>query len=229
MRDRGLEVLVDNQLAAAVGLQANRFQIELVAVGLPSDRVEQGRAVNGLATLQLGKNAIAVVVKTHLNDFFTQTKHGSQLAKLEAETLHHLAIDKVQQCGTLIEQRDLHPQRREHGSIFQSDDAGAHDDQLARQLLQLVYLVGIEDAFAVDGDVGAVRRPCTTSEDKIVAAQQGVSVVAGDLHAMRVEKAGIAFVDHDAIAPELRLDDLDLARHDGIGAKNEVLHGDGFL
>ena len=146
------------QLAAAIRRQADRLQIQLIAVGLPPDGVQQRRAVNRLAALQLGEDAVAVFVEAHLHDFLAQAKYRAQLTQLEAQALDDLAVDKVQQRRPLVEQRDLHAQGREHRRILQADDAGADHDQLARQLFQFVHLVGIEDALAVDGNVSTVRR-----------------------------------------------------------------------
>ena len=89
-----------------------------------------------------------------------------------------------------------------------------------------MHLVGIEDALAVDRNVGRVRRPRAASNYKIIAAQQGITFFAGDLHAMGVKKARIAFVNRDPVAPQLRLDDLNLARHYRVGTEDEVFHAD---
>ena len=158
VRYRGPEIFIDDELAAPIGHQANRLQVQLIAVGLPSHGVKQRRAMDRLAALQLGEDAVAIVIEAHLHDLLAQPKHRPELAQLEAQALYDLAIDEVQQRGTLVEQRDLHAQRGEHRRILQSDDARAHDDQLARQIFQFVYLVGVEDAFAVDGNVALCAR-----------------------------------------------------------------------
>ena len=179
-----------------------------------------------LAAFELGEDAVTVLVEANVHHLLAQPEYGTELPKLEAQALDDLAIGKVQQHRTLVQQRDLHSQRGEHRRILQADDAGAHDDQLARQLLQAVHLVGVEDAFAVDRDLRIVRGPGSAGDDEVLATQQGVSAVACDFDRVIVDEPGVAFVNRHPVATQLRLDDLDLARHHRVGTKHQVLHRD---
>jgi hypothetical protein len=40
---------------------------------------------------------------------------------------------------------------------FQSDNTGAHDDQVAGDFFQAMHLIGVEDSFAIDWDFGIAR------------------------------------------------------------------------
>ena len=106
--------------------------------------------MNVLAAGQLGKHPVALLVEADGNDFFPEPKHRSQLPQLEAQAFHNFAVHEIEQDGTLVEQRDFHAQGREHGRVFQADNAGAHDDQVAGDFFQAVHLVGVENSFAVD-------------------------------------------------------------------------------
>src|SRR5208282_2509907 len=111
VRDGGLKICVHDQLAATVGHQPDGLQIQLVAVRLPPDSVEQGRSVNRFSALQLGENPVAFGVEADGHNFFSEPKHCAELAKLKAEAFDNLAIAKLEQSGTLVQQGDLHAQR----------------------------------------------------------------------------------------------------------------------
>ena len=168
VRDGGPEVFIHDQLAAAVGHQSDGFQIEQVAVGLPTDRIEQRRALDLLSAFQLGKNAVAFGVEAYGYHFFSETQDRSELPQLKAQALNDLAIAELKHRRALVQQGDFDAQRSKHRRIFQSDDPGADHNQLARQFLQVVYLVGIEDALAVNGDLRIVRGAGPAGNDEVV-------------------------------------------------------------
>ncbi len=185
--------------------------------------------MDGLSAFQLGEDAVAVFVEADGHNFFSQTKNRTKLPKLKAEALDNLAIAKIKHRRTLVQQGDLDAQRGKHGGVFQPDDASADHDQLARQFLQVVHLVGIEDALAVNGNVRIVRRARAAGKHEVLPTQHGQAVIAGHFHGVRIQETRVAFVNGDAIAAQLRLDDLDFARHHRVGTEDEVLHGDGFF
>ena len=76
-------------------MQADCFNVQLVAVGPPADCVQQRLAFYGLSAFQLGEYAVAIFVETDGHHFFPEAKNRSQLAKLEAQALDDLAIGKV--------------------------------------------------------------------------------------------------------------------------------------
>ena len=92
------------------------------------------------------------------------------------------------QYGTLVEQRDFDAQGCEHRRVFQPDYAGAHDDQVAGYLLQVVYLVGIKYPVAVEDEIVAVRRPGSASDQDVLALQQLRSFVRFDLNGVRINE-----------------------------------------
>src|SRR5262249_40758421 len=140
-----------------------------------------------------------------------------------------LAIDKFEQPWALIKQRDFGSERGKHGSVFQTDDSCAHDDQVTRDLLQAMNLIRIEDSLAVYGDVLAVRGARAASDQNVLAAKEMGAVAVRNLHGVSVEKARVAFNKIDEIAPQLCLDDFDLAGHDSFRAKDQIAHGNSLF
>ena len=164
MRDTSLKMFVDHKPAALVRRQPGRLNSQLVAVGFSSDRVQQGLSANLLSALQRRKNLVPLFVEAHRYHFLPDPEDRPQLPQLEAQAFDNLPIHKIQQRRTLIEQRHLHPQRREHGRIFQPDNPRPHYNQLPRYLLQAVHLIRIEDALPVDRNPVDVRWPRATGD-----------------------------------------------------------------
>ena len=71
-----------------------------------------------------------------------------------AQCLDHLAVHEIEQRRPLIDDRDLDVQGREHRRVFESNDAGTHDDQLTGQLGHIRQLIRVEDELPVEGNVG---------------------------------------------------------------------------
>ena len=91
----------------------------------------------------------------------------------------------------MIEQCDFHAQGREHGRVLQANNAGAYDDQVARDFFQAVHLVGVEDSFAIDRNFVAVRGPGSAGDEDVVTAKQLRTLVVFDLKGVGIEKARI--------------------------------------
>ena len=114
MWDLGLEVFVHDDLSARVGLQTDGCEIELVAVRLASDGIQERLAANDLAAFKLGEDAVALGVEADFDNFFAKAEDSSILAELETEAFDDLAIDKVEKHRALIEESDFYAERREH-------------------------------------------------------------------------------------------------------------------
>src|SRR5208282_4913769 len=114
VENRSLIVVVDHQLAAAIGLDAGGLDLQLVAVGLAADGVQERLPANNLAALELGENLRAILVEAHRNDLLAEAKNRSQLTQLIAEALDDLAVYKIQQRGALVEQNHFHSQSAKH-------------------------------------------------------------------------------------------------------------------
>src|SRR6516165_3304117 len=89
-----------------------------------------------------------------------------------------------------------------------------------------MHLVGVEDSVAVDGNLLVMSRSRAAGDDEVIAVHHARSHVADYLDLVIVNEVGVALEHSDTISAQLRLDDLDLAGHDGIGAEDQVLHRD---
>src|SRR5712671_5349832 len=213
VRDGGLKILAHCQLAAAIRCKTGPFDIELVAIGLASDGVEQVLSANDFSAFQLGEDLVAPLVKANLHDLLAQAKDGPELAQLEGEALDDFAIDKLQQGGPQVKDRDLHAQSCKHGRVFNADNAGAHDNQLARNFFEAVDLIGVEDALAVDEYVIAVGGTGSAGDQDVLGVNQLYAVFVVNLDGVRVFEAGVAHESRHIVAAKLGFDDLDFAGH----------------
>src|ERR1700690_381295 len=162
---------------------------------------------------QLGENSVALFIESDRFNFLAEAEYRSQLPQLEAQTFHNLPIHKIEQGGTLIEQGNFYPKGSEHRSVFQSDYAGAHHNQVSRDFLQTMDLIGIKDSMAVHGDVGAVRGPRAAGDQDVLATNQLRAFVAFNFQGIGIEKTGVTFQNAYVVAAQLGLDDFDFARH----------------
>src|SRR6516164_3178549 len=224
IRHLGLKVFIDSQFATFARMQAYDLQVELVAVSQSAYGIQQSLALHRFSALQFGEDAVPVVIESYRYHFLPQPEDGTQLPKLETEAFHNFAVGEVQYEGALVEQGNLHAQGGEHRGILQPDDAPAHHDQLARQLLQLMYLVGVENPLTIDGYLRIVSRPRAAGDHKVVAAYDRRGDIALHFHRVVRHEPRIPFQHGHTIATKLRLDDLDLACHYRVGAEDEVLH-----
>jgi hypothetical protein len=179
--------------------------------------------------LELGKDAFTFVRHTDPNDLLAKPEHGAELTQLEAEALDDFAVREIEQHRPLIEQRDPDTERGEHRRVLQPDDTGAHHHQLAGELVEFVHLIRVEYPRAVYGYALIVGRARAAGNQDPGSPDDLRSVVARDFDRVRVEEARVTVEDGDAVAVELRLDYLDLARHDRLRAKDQIVHGDLIL
>src|ERR1700686_532521 len=229
VRDRGLKIFVHRQFAALVRRQTRRLDFHLVAVGMPSNRVQQRLPANLLSALQRRKHFVPLRVKANQHYFLPHPEHRSQLPQLEAQALHDFPVHKIQQRRTLVEQRYLHPQRREHGRVFQPDNARAHHNQFPRYLLDKVHLVRIENALAVYRNPIDVRGPCAASDQYLLSPNLLHSFIGHDLNRMWIGKVSIPFERRHIIPPQLCLDHVHFPRHHRLRPQHQVRHHDPAL
>ena len=64
VRDRGLKVLIDLQLAASIRSQSGRFKIEQITICLPPDGVQQSLAVNIFTAFKLSEHPVASFIQS---------------------------------------------------------------------------------------------------------------------------------------------------------------------
>lgn len=90
-------------------------------------------------------------------------------------------------------------------------------------------LVGVEDAFPVDGNFVAVCRTRTAGNQDIASSNQHRAVTVLDLDRVGIDKASFSFEGGYIVSSQLSLDDFDLARHYCLGSEDQVRHGNPVL
>ena len=136
VRDGRLEELVDRDPAPVVGRETRGRQVEQVRVGLAADGVEQRVAVDFLAALETRDDALPVVVPDR-DDLLAEPERRAALAHEVHQRFDHLAVDEVEDARPRLDHRDLDVEGGHHRRVLEADDAGADDDQVARQRLAL--------------------------------------------------------------------------------------------
>ncbi len=56
-----------------------------------------------------------------------------------------------------------------------------------------MHLIGIEDPFAVDGNIGTMRGPGAASDQDVLAANQLGTFIAFDFEGMGIDESRVAF------------------------------------
>ena len=206
------------------GWQSRRFQPKEVAVRLPAHGVEKHVPLHLLAAFEFGENAVALLVDTDARDFFAQPKCSSHLAQVVGKRFHDLAIDEIQHNRALIDQGDLGAHRGHERGVFEAHDARTHHDDFARKAANAREFVRIEDALAVEGNIGAARGARAAGDQYVLAAQRHFIGFALHFDRVRIGKLRHSLEHGDAVAPELRADHVRLAGDDALDAGREILN-----
>jgi hypothetical protein len=146
-----------------------------------------------------------------------------------AEGLNDFAIGEFEQAVALFDQCDADAEDGEHAGVFDTDDAAANDDERVGQVFEAEDLVAIDDGPAVDGDLGRGGRLGADGDDDAIGFEGGFSFRASDMDVVRIDEAGDAVDDVDAVAGKLGFGDVDFSFDDGLDAEGQVGHGDLFL
>src|SRR5689334_4137873 len=225
MRHRGSKVLIDDDPAPPVGGEAGRREVEQVGVRLASDGVEKRPAVHLLPALE-ERHDTALRIALDARDRLTETERRATPAHVIAQRLDHLPIDEVEEHGALIDDRDLDVQRRQHRRVLETDDAGADDDQLARQLVHVGQLIGVEDALAVERNLWRTRRSRSARDENVLrGGARRARGLRRYLDRMRVDEAGRSDDGGDAVASQLMVNDLHFALDDALNTMREIASG----
>ena len=226
VRHVGLVAVVYFDLAARIGLQSRRFQPKQVAICLAANGVEQHVALHFFPALEFGEHAVAFLVNADARDFLAKAECGSHLAQVIGESVHDFAIHEIEDQRALVDQGYFSADGGHERGVLEAHDARAHHDDFARQTADASELVRINDAFAVEGNIGAASGARAASDQDIFAAQCDFFAFAMNLDRVRINKLRHSLKDRDAVAPQLRADYVRLARNDARDARSEVLNRD---
>src|SRR5260370_7085300 len=102
--------------------------MELIAIRLAADSVNEGVALYFLAALQCSKNTAASGVDPNLRHLFRETKCDTLLAQVVRQRFDDLPIHEIQNNWSLVDQRNLGTQGSHKGCVLDPYDAGSDDD-----------------------------------------------------------------------------------------------------
>ena len=148
------------------------------------------------------------------------------LPHLVGERLGDLGIDEGKEFLAAIDQRHPHAEGTEHRGILGADDPGTDHGERAGELAQAEDAVGSDERLPIGHDPARQGRLGAGGDDHHLRL---------DLHRlrrplcdemMRIEEAGGAVDDHDAVPAHLVADHLDLAPDHVVAAEEKILHRD---
>ena len=126
--------------------------------------------------------------------------------------------------GTPVDHRHLHPQGGEHRSVLDADDPGPDHGDAARQLLQVEEAVRSHDGLVVRLDAGGIAGAGAHGDQHLVRRQLAAPLGALHLQGVPVDERGSAAHDLDVVAPQVFLDDEELALDDALHVVDQLLH-----
>ncbi len=129
--DLGLEVVVDEDPAAVVGLQAGGLEVEVLGLALPARGVHHRLGRDLLAAGQGGDGAGGADVDG--GDLLAEAERDRQVAQVEPQRLDDLGVAEVQHRVALLDHGDLGAERGEHRRVLDADDAGADHHHRRRE------------------------------------------------------------------------------------------------
>ncbi len=225
---RGAVFVVDDDAATVVGFEPRGGEIKIVDIAVAADSIEEGFAGNFLFAFEIGDDEmIGSFFDTF--DLFVEAECDAAIAEMVAERFDHFGIGKFQKARSFFDERDAHAESGEHTGVLDADDAAADNDHGFGNFGYAKDLIAVDDGAAVEGNERRFCGLCAGSDDDVVGLVFGLSARTLDLNAIRIEEAGGAGDDIDAVAGELCLDDVDFGFDDVECAEGEVGHADMFL
>src|ERR1700734_689519 len=149
MRNGGLIMFVDLDLASRVRFHTGGWEVKPVAIRLAANGIDERVALSFFPALKFCKNAISLWIDSHSRHFFAKAESSAHLAKMISQGLHDLAIYEIQNRGALVYQGDFGSQRREKRGVFKSDNTRADHDDFPGQPFHAGKTVGIDDTFII--------------------------------------------------------------------------------
>ena len=136
--------------------------------------------------------------------------------------LADLAVEKLEQSRTALDECHAHAERAEHRSVLGADDAAAHDEHRRRQLLDVQDVVGGKNLAVVEGDVArACGRGADSDQDVAGTDRLGVLVRRADADDALAGDRAPASSQVDGVRRELLADDVDFGADDALARAHE--------
>lgn len=127
------------------------------------------------------------------------------------EVLNDPFVDEIKESLTRFNQGDGDVQSRKHRCIFHPDDACAHNDETAGQLLHIQKLVTVEDRGAVERHIIRAIGFCASGDQELFGRQsRGFTRFGCHLDGVGVDEMGSAVHGFHVVAVELVFQHIDL-------------------
>ena len=226
VRHRGPKRVIDLEPAAVIGRQARGREIEALGGRQPAGREQHRVGHEPLAGLEVEHRAQwRVLGDGQRLHGFAEPERDVALAELVHELVDDLAVEELERPIAALDQGHLHPDGREHRRVLDADDAGADHGQGPGQGFQAHDLIRVEHDLAVRLHAGCRRRARADRDDDVARPHPGRAGLGADGQRVRIEKGRLALDERDVVATQLLLDHLDLAAHDRLDAREELLGG----
>src|SRR6266853_2192742 len=163
--------------------------MELIAIRLAADSVNEGVALYFLAALQCSKNSTASGFDPNLRHLFRETKCDTLLTQVVRQRFDDLPIHEIQNNRPLVDQRNLGAERSHKGCVLEAYNASSHYDDFFRQATKIAKVVGNHNAMVVKGNVRAVGGPGTAGNQDLTAFESDPFAIAAlNFQCVRVQK-----------------------------------------
>jgi hypothetical protein len=221
-------LIVYMDASAVVSVEAGGGEIEIIDIAVTADGVKERFAGDFLFGFEIGNDQM-IGSFFDAFDFLIKAKSDAAVAEVIAKGFDHFGIGEFQEARAFFDQGDTNPESGEHANVLNANDAATDDDHGLGNLGDAENLVAINDGGAIERDERRFGGLGTGGDDDVVSFEFGLAARAFDLNAMRIEEAGGAGDDVDAVAGELSLDDIDFSFDDIKGAEGKIGHADVFL
>ena len=172
VRDDGLHVLIDGDVAALVGLDANLFQPESVGVSRATGRPQQGIRLELLARLEVQDHAI--ISRLDPLGLLAMADDDASFAQVITEGIDDLFVEEVEQPVAVVDEVHFDFEVAEHRRVLASDDTRADDGDRLHVQVEIEHRVAVEDARVSEVDPGRAVRTRSRGENDVLAPQLGV-------------------------------------------------------
>jgi hypothetical protein len=225
--DARAEVGAHRDVAARVGGEARLLEVEIGGLPLPPGRVEHDLGWDALPALEARhRRPLVALDRRHC---LAEPEDDPHVAQVVLEPFGDLRVDEVEEPRALLDDGYLQAERREHRRVLDADDAGTDDEHRRRDVVEEEQTVGVEDRLVVELDGARAVRARSRGDDDLLGAQPPVLGAAAQDDGVRVDEAGGAGDDVNAIPRELVADDVDLALDDLPRPQRKILDRDLLL
>ncbi|MNF54779.1 hypothetical protein D3C84_362190 [compost metagenome] len=192
-------MLVDLDLPAAVDLDADVFQAQLVGVAGTTVTPEQGIGLDLLARLEMQNHPVIHTFDALV--LFVVADQYVAVTQVIAERIGNFRIQEAQQLVTIVDQVDQHAETAEDRRIFATDDPGPIDDQPARRMTEGENGIAVIHPRMMEVDVCRTIGTRAGSNDDLLGHQLFHHAIGADhFDGLLIGEAARAEEQIDAIA-----------------------------